>query len=256
MRVLWIGVALALGVTVAMTGSALGVGGNTRVTRDATAGSYLRYDGSSDATTAGCSSGRRSQNEPTIAIDPHAPNVAASGSNDYCAQIVNGDVWVGYYRTTDGGASWQDSLVPGYPADTSAGGTASPAHGSCSAAGDPSQAFDTGGRLFYAFICFNRSKPINGGVYVSRYLGDGASYDRTVLVKKGTPSGQFTTGLFQDKVNLTVDQTSGRFSGNVYVAWSQYPGFSATNNAVLFSRSTDHGATFSKAVKVTPVAHG
>src|SRR5262249_44074500 len=110
--------------------------------------------------------------------------------------------------------------------------------------------------LFYSFICFNRSKPINGGVYVSRYLGDGASYDRTVLVKKGTPSGQFTTGLFQDKVNLTVDQTSGRFSGNVYVAWSQYPGFSATNNAVLFSRSTDHGATFSKAVKVTPVAHG
>src|SRR5262245_57930612 len=256
MRVLWISVALALGVAVAMSGSALGVGGNSRVTRDATAGSYLRYDGSSDATTAACSTGRRSQNEPTIAVDPHATNVAVSGSNDYCAQIVNGDVWVGYYRSTDGGASWQDSLVPGYPADTSAAATASPAHGSCGAAGDPSQSFDRDGRLFYAFICFNRSKPINGGVFVARYLDDGGRYDRTVLVKKGTPSGQFTTGLFQDKINLTADQTSGPYSGNVYTAWSQYPGFSNTNNAILFSRSTDHGVTFSKPVKVTPVEQG
>jgi hypothetical protein len=75
-------------------------------------------------------------------------------------------------------------------------------------------------------------------------------------VKKGAPSNQFTTGLFQDEVNLTADQTSGLFPGNVYVAWSQYPGFAETNSAVLFSRSTDHGVTFPKPAKVSPVAHG
>ncbi len=226
---------------VAFTSSALGVGANARVTRDDAASSYLRYDGSSDATMAACSTGRRSQNEPTVAVDPHNTSVITAGANDYCAAIVNGDVWAGYYRSTDGGSSWQDSLVPGYPADTSAGGTASPAHGSCSAAGDPSQAFDNAGRLFYSYICFNRGKPVNGGVYVTRYTDDGGTYDRTVLVKKGAPSALFNaSGLFQDKDNIAVDQTNGSHSGNVYVAWSQYTG-QAGNNAVLVSRSTDHG---------------
>jgi hypothetical protein len=257
MRYRWL---LGLGTAAILVGfgfssSASGVSGDVRVTRDATASSYLRYDGSSDATTKACSTGRRSQNEPTIALDPHNTQVVVAGSNDYCAAIVNGDVWAGYYRSTDGGSSWQDSLVPGYPDDSSAAGLASPAHGSCAAAGDPSQAFDRDGRVFYAFICFNRSKPINGSVYVARYTGDGATYDRTVLVKHGTPSGLFLTGLFQDKINLTVDQTGGAHSGNVYVAWSQYNGFAPTN-AVLFSRSTDHGLTFSRPIRVTPVSLG
>src|SRR5438034_9826752 len=239
----------------AFTGPALGFSANARVTRDDTASSYLRYDGSSDATMAACSTGRRQQNEPTVAVDPHDTSVITAGANDYCAQIVNGDVWAGYYRSADGGSSWQDSLVPGCPADSSAAGVASPVHGTCGAAGDPSQAFDRGGTLFYAFICFNRSKPVNGGVFVARYTGDGAAYDRTVLVKRGTPSGQFLTGLFQDKINLTVDQTTGPSSGNVYVAWSQYDGF-APNNAVLFSRSTDHGLTFSRPIRITPTSQG
>jgi hypothetical protein len=238
----------------AFSGTALG-SANVLVTSDGTASSYLRYDGSADATTTACSTGRRSQNEPTVAVDPHNTQVVVAGANDYCAQIVNGDVWAGYYRSTNGGSSWQDSLVPGYPADASAAGVASPVHGTCGAAGDPSQAFDRDGRLFYAFICFNRAKPVNGGVFVARYTNDGGSYDRTVLVKRGTPSGQFLTGLFQDKINLTVDQTTGRFGGNVYVAWSQYDGF-APNNAVLFSRSTDHGLTFSNPIRVTLVALG
>jgi hypothetical protein len=255
MRSRWLLLPLTLVLAVAYGGAAFGATPNVRVTRDATPSSYLRYDGSSDATTAACSTGRRSQNEPTVAVDPHDPSVVVAGANDYCAQIVNGEVWAGYYRSVDSGSSWQDSLVPGYPADTSAAGVASPVHGTCGAAGDPSQAFDRDGRLFYAFICFNRAKPVNGGVFVARYTGDGGAYDRTVLVKRGTPSGQFGVGLFQDKINLTVDQTTGPSSGNVYVAWSQYNGF-APNNAVLFSRSTDHGLSFSRPIRVTPVALG
>jgi len=256
MRPRWFLAASVLVFAVAYSGPALGVSANARVTQDDTASSYLRYDGSSDATMAACSTGRRSQNEPTVAVDPHNTSVVTSGANDYCAAIVNGDTWAGYYRSTDGGASWQDSLVPGYPADTSSGGLASPVHGSCSAAGDPSQSFDNDGRLFYAFICFNRGKPVNGGVYVARYTDDGGTYDRTVLVKQGVPSALFlASGLFQDKVNLAVDQTTGPHSGNVYVAWSQYTG-QAGNNAVLVSRSTDHGLTYSHPVRVTPAALG
>src|SRR2546425_2759228 len=223
--------------------------GDTLVTRDNTAGSYLRYDGETDATMTACSTGRRSQNEPSVAVNPRHSNIIVAGSNDYCAQIVNGDVWAGYYRSTDGGSTWSDSLVPGYPKDTSAAGAASPAHGQCGAAGDPTQAFDTQGRLFYGFICFNRVQPINGSMYVATYDEDGARYVRTVLVARGTPSANFA-GVFQDKVNLTVDQTGGARTGYVYVAWAKYSGY-APNNVILFSRSTDHGQTFSRPIRVT-----
>jgi hypothetical protein len=231
--------------------TANGTPANSRVTRDSQAGSYTRYDGTTDATMTDCSTNKRSQNEPAVAVDPHDTNVVVAGSNDYCAATVNGDVWAGYYRSTNGGASWNDSLVPGYPADSSAAGLASPAHGQCGAAGDPTQSFDRSGRLFYGFICFNRVKPVNGSTYVATYDQDGGHYLRTTLVAQGSPAGQFSSGLFQDKINLAVDQTNGPNSGNVYVAWSRYSG-RAANNVVLFSRSTDHGATFSPPVRISP----
>jgi hypothetical protein len=234
-------VLLALVLYVANVGPASGAS-DVRVTRDSTSGSYVRYDGQVDDTMAACSTGRRVQNEPSIAIDPSRPQVVVAGSNDYCAAIVNGDLWAGYYRSTDGGTTWTDSLVPGYPEDTSPKGQESPTQGSCSAAGDPSQSFDGEGRLFYAFICFNRVQPGNGSIYVATYSDHGSDYKRTVRVARGTPS---TWGLFQDKINLVTDPASG----NVYVAWVRYPGQSA-NNTLFFSRSTDHGRTFSDPIAV------
>jgi hypothetical protein len=237
---------LAAGATLILVLGAIGPAGaqpNVRVTRDNTAGSYVRYDGASDATMLGCSTGKRSQNEPSVAVNPRNPQIVVAGSNDYCAQIVNDDVWAGYYRSTDGGTTWSNSLVPGYPDDNSPAGLASPTHGKCGAAGDPTQAFDGEGRLFYGFICFNRVKPTNGSVYVTTYDQDGARYVRTVLLDRGSPA---VWGLFQDKINLTAD----RANGNVYVVWARYPGQSA-NNALYFTRSTDHGATFSKPIRIT-----
>ena len=117
----------------------------SKVTDDDTAGSYQRATGGTDATMTACSVGRRQQNEPTVAIDPTDTNIVVAGSNDYCASIVNNEVWAGYYRSTNGGQTWSHSLVPGYPDDTSAAGLASPVHGTCGASGDPTQSFDGGG---------------------------------------------------------------------------------------------------------------
>src|SRR3954447_17668410 len=224
-------------------------GADTRVTNDKD-GSYARYDGAVDATMLSCSTGRRTQNEPSVAVAPRTAAVVVAGSNDYCAEIQNGsgNVWAGYYRSADGGASWSNSLVPGYPADESAAGSASPVHGSCAAAGDPTQSFDGAGQLYYGFICFNRAKPTNGSIYVARYDGDGTEYVRTVRVDRGTPS---VWGLFQDKINVAVDQSLGtQTAGNVYVAWARYSG-QAANNVILFARSTDGGRTFSRPARLT-----
>src|SRR5438128_11615456 len=97
-------------------------GSDTQVTRDNTSGSYLRYDGQTDATMSACSTGRRSQNEPSVAVNPRHPNTIVARSNDYCAQLLNGDVWTGYYRSTHRGHNWSDSLQPGQPKDQSVAG--------------------------------------------------------------------------------------------------------------------------------------
>jgi hypothetical protein len=52
-------------------------------------------------------------------------------------------------------------------------------------------------------------------------------------------------GSFNDKTNLAVDPSTG----NVYAAWSDFHG--AGCNEILFSRSTDHGATFSAPIKIS-----
>jgi hypothetical protein len=231
-------------------GAAAAEAADVRVTNDSTPGSYTRFDGGTDATMFSCSTGRRTQNEPSVAVDPTAPDVMVAGSNDYCAEIENGsgNVWAGYYRSEDGGATWSNSLVPGYPDDGTVEGLASPAHGSCAAAGDPTQSFDGAGRLYYGFICFNRVKPTNGSIYVARYDGHGSIYVRTVRVARGTPS---VWGLFQDKINIAVDQSTGTdTAGNVYVAWARYSG-QAANNVVYFSRSTDGGQSFSSPIRIT-----
>ena len=92
-------------------------GANVRVTVDNGAnGQYISADqlagGSyTDAVLARCGIDRRMQNEPTLAIDPRNPTVWASGSNDYCTVPTAGDAWAGFYRSTDTGASWTDSLL-------------------------------------------------------------------------------------------------------------------------------------------------
>ena len=242
MKARWLSLLLVPALAMAVAAPAVS-GSDVRITNDQT-GTYLRYDGGTDASMAGCSTGRRPQNEPSVAIDPTNPQIVVAGSNDYCRQTVGGDVWTGYYRSIDGGVNWSLSLVPGYPGDTSSAGRASPVNGQCEAAGDPTQAFDAEGRLFYAFICFNRLKPTNGSVYAATYGDHGATYIRTVRIASGTPS---VWGLFQDKINLTVDPSNG----NVYVVWGRYSGQSA-NNVLYFSRSTDHGASFSGPIRLAP----
>src|SRR5438270_8480693 len=122
------------------------VGSNVRVTVDQ-GSTYVSADvlgGSgayTDAVLTRCGVDRRMENEPTLAIDPRNPKVWTSGSNEYCTVPTAGDAWPGFYRSANGGASWTDSLLPGYNGDTSPEGTSSPlaamVAGGAHAGGDP-----------------------------------------------------------------------------------------------------------------------
>src|SRR5215469_12639235 len=118
------------GATAAMAGGGASAGPNVRVTNDQ-GGSYRSADQLAggtytDGVLARCGIDRRMQNEPTLAIDPRNPTVWASGANEYCTVPTAGDAWAGFYRSTNSGQSWTDSLLPGYNGDTSSQGSSSP----------------------------------------------------------------------------------------------------------------------------------
>jgi hypothetical protein len=263
--------AVVLAASQTLTGSAV-VSTNVRVTHDNPGGvGYVSADqmvgGSyTDAVLTRCGTDRRQQNEPTIAIDPRNPAVRTAGSNDYCAIPTNHDAWAGFYRSNDSGATWVDSLLPGYKADASSQGLASPVHqmalGGAIAAGDPVQAWDNKGNVFYMGNNFNRGiedgvsgsfRDNTGDVWVATYAAknandsstDGSSYVRTVILATNT----FGQGSFNDKTGIQVDQANG----NVYAAWSDFHGRGC--NEIVFSRSTDHGATFSAPMKISSVCN-
>lgn len=213
---------------------------------------YIKANGSpataGDAITL-CGSNRRQQNEPSAAVDARNSAIIVAGANDYCTVELAGSTWAGFYRSTDSGALWAGSLLPGYPTDSSPEGLASPLQQRGIAnAGDPVQAWDLDGRLFYMGNAFNRAAPQNGSVWVATYDRDAARYVRTVIVGAGTPA---VNGRFNDKTSIEVDRgVSSPSRGNVYAAWSLFQGVGG-NNSIQFVRSTDHGATFSQPAKIS-----
>ena len=215
-------------------------------------------DGDADSNDGGS---RRQGNEPFAVIDPTDTNTVVAGWNDYCLSDL-GAGWEGIAYSLNGGETWTNSIVPGYPQDTSAEGQRSPLYRSHSDAGDPVAAFDREGNLFVGGIAFNRAKPSNGDVWVATYgtdphpSGFPFDYERTVIVGRGTPSEasagifQLGAGIFQDKIMLEVDRTGGSHDGNVYVCWTRFTGAGGQNKA-YFSRSTDSGRTFSRPISIS-----
>ncbi len=231
---------------------------------------YVRHDGGNDATILDCNneattptpggdgSGERQQNEPTAAVNPLDHGRMTAGANDYCAVQTVGDAWAGFYYSSNGGASWTNSLLPGYRTDTSTAGQASPLFGFVGGAGDPVQAWDRSNHLYYAGIAFNRTKPANGSIWLARYhwpsVATSPIYEFTTIVSRGTPSPIFL-GHFEDKVEVEADKsTASPFQGNVYVCWARFTG-SGSNNFVEFARSTDGGHTFT-IQKISEGVHG
>ncbi|GAA4419221.1 hypothetical protein GCM10023148_18280 [Actinokineospora soli] len=220
---------------------------------------YVRYDGGSDPVTADCGTNNRQQNEPAAAVAPHNPSLLTAGSNDYCTVGVAGGTWAGFYYSADAGTTWTNSLLPGYPGDDSNAGLGSPLRRmGMTNAGDPVQAWDNDGHLYYGGIAFNRQRPATGSIWVARYTwtgGPAPTYDRTTLVARGTPSPIFL-GLFHDKVQLEVDRgADSPHAGNVYVCWARFTA-SGPNNGVFLSRSTDGGLNYSNPTKISDGVHG
>ncbi len=226
-----------------------------------------------DVLTA-CSHSRGRQNEPAVAVDPRNPQVIVGSSNDYCGVFAAdgtfiglGIIWLGYYRSVDGGTSFTSSLVPGYPGDTSS--YAARAHVRTASSGDPVLAWDRQGRLFAGSESSGDiagTAKTFGDVWVATYqnpagpagttVDDGKEFVRSVDVAQGSAAPNLL-GVFHDKTAIEVDRTGGRCDGNVYFAWARFTGNTPNgyNSSVYFVRSTDHGQTFSSPLKISQTVH-
>jgi hypothetical protein len=253
--------------------------GDARLSNDApsTAGYVSDYtlvtgQPATDAALTECSHARGRQNEPAVAMNPRNPNVIVGSSNDYCAvyddgndadgaPIASGPIWIGYYRSTNGGTSFVSSLVPGYPGDTTP--YASRSQLRTASSGDPVLAWDRHGRLFEGT---ETSEDAAGtpkgfgdqgvatfenpaGPDAADTTRDGLEFKRTVVVAKGS-SAPGIGGKFNDKTAIDADRTGGACDGNVYFAYSRFTGSQQSN--IYFTRSTDHGVSFSRPALLSP----
>ena len=214
----------------------------------------------------------RQSNETTTATSSVDQNIVAVGANDYRMVTVTQDVWVGFYVSDDGGATWFNTFVPGFPSDTSSAGTSSPLKG-LDASGDPVVRFTKDGDLLVEGIAFNRNfdqpdRPVDNLVYVARYdytpgSPGGVStpnsaanppnftYAGTSVVVRGAvgfavPGAVGFAGTFTDKGWMEVDRNETADSpcaGSVYVTWTSFHG-SSGSSPIKFARSTDGGVTF------------
>jgi hypothetical protein len=164
-------------------------------------------------------SNQNTPSEPSIKINPQNTNY-----------IVAGSVLNHYYFSNDSGITWQPGIL----------------NSSYGVWGDPVIDVDSDGNFYY----FHLSNPPSGN-WIDR-----------IVCQKSTDNGQtWNDGTFtglngtkaQDKHWSIIDPNTN----TIYLTWTQFDAYGSTNPAdksiILFSKSTDQGATWSTPLKINQV---
>lgn len=160
-------------------------------------------------------------NEPSICINHKNTNEMMAGSN------LN--FW---YYSEDGGYTWLSGVL------------SSPEYGVW---GDPVIIADTAGDFYF----FHLSNPAVGN-WIDRIVCQ--KFDKQTKTWNNGSFAGLNGAKAQDKPWAVVDPVSN----NIYVTWTQFDSYGSTNpdcqSNILFSKSTDGGASWSQAVKINEIA--
>ena len=187
-----------------------------------------------------CNPGKHTaQNETTIAS---SGSTLVAGANDYRLYEPSEnryDSSGGFYRSADNGLTWTAGFLPGLVrADTAAPGP-------YESAGDPAVVAGPKGTFWYSNLAFDRTDAANA-VAVSRSADGGKTWATHYVVQ--TPANQ-GKGLFNDKEWIAADP-SDQTGKTAYVTWTQFNG---SSSAIVISKTTDGGVTWSAPRRVSDV---
>ncbi len=124
--------------------------------------------------------------------------------------------------------------------------------------GDVSVVYDNKGHAIMCSIAFDKlgtpdywgHDATRNGIFVKRSLDGGKTWETDDIA---VDSQATEPGIpFEDKPYIVADNTDGPHAGNLYVGWTEWR---LTESVILFSRSTDDGATWSRPVDISDV-HG
>jgi len=147
-------------------------------------------------------------NEPSIAVDPSAPNRMVIGWRQF-DNIGSNFRQAGWGYSTDGGRTWT------FPGVIEPGVFRS----------DPVLDFDAYGNFYYNSL---------------KVVGSSYTCDVFISVDGGVTWSNGTDAYGGDKQWMTIDRTAGMGEGHIYCGWTDY--FSSCDGS--FTRSTDGGQTF------------
>jgi hypothetical protein len=159
--------------------------------------------------------------EVTISINPTNPlNLAAGANINY------------YYYSMDGVLTWTEGRL------TSTLGIW----------GDPSVIFDAQGNLYFGHLSNPDVGHLADRIVVQKSTDGGITWNDGAGIGLNPPK-------VEDKEWLATDQTNSPYRDNIYVAWTEFDEIWSADpmdsTRILFSRSTDHGETWSDPLRVS-----
>ena len=208
----------------------------------------------------GCSA---AQNENTIAVNPENPKNLVAGTNDY--RIFNTreqrNDGSGYaYTSFDGGKTWKNIQLPHLTFQTGGKG----AFAQMDSAGDPVVAFGPHNTVYYGNIVFSRGVPTGSGTEAANGIALSVSHDgglhwgEPIMIQADgvDSSGKLVPSqIFNDKIWLAADQTSGR----VYVTWTRFADTADggyLESPIVVAPSSNFGRSFAPYTRVDTTLAG
>ena len=185
--------------------------------------------------------------EEHITTDPNnSENLLAMISDFSQNGGFNTSKWV---FSKNGGTSWKQSFVPrqsGFP--VTADGHIWQANS------DPVVAIDKLGNAYLENLYLqvdSQGNVTNDGLYVCvATLKSGPTFAKAGCHAIRTTLTQ--SALLEDKAWLAADNSNSKFPGNVYASWTHFT--ATSSNMIWFSRSTNHGVTWSKPIQINPAS--
>lgn len=215
--------------------------------------------------------------EVTLAVNPLDPDVLVGGAKDYTLGADPGpgcpefNVWSGLYWSQDGGQSWGNALMPGFPGDAN---TTLLSHYTCNS--DPVVVYGPDGTVYYSGLAYGGARASSTGTAVCPGDAEATLCGRSIWIAKSTDGGltwenfvnvvaaddgglglpgaiPIPAGTILDKQWFAVDPSDPQHLAMTWIHFATFGG------GFYISESRDGAATWTPPVLLTelavPLAH-